>query len=62
MLKSASKIVFVLFALTACVGFFLGLLPVEQFMIISLPIFAYYFTREGLKQGINSSNGFPTTE
>lgn len=50
--SSASKIVFVLVALTACVGFFIGKLPVEQFMLLASGAFAYYFTRD---RGVTNS-------
>lgn len=45
--KSASKIVFILLALTACVGFVLKLLPVDQFMLLATGAFAFYFSNKG---------------
>lgn len=47
MLKSASKIVFVLLALTACVGFIIDKLPVDQFMLLATGAFAFYFSNKG---------------
>jgi hypothetical protein len=44
--QSASKIVFVLIALTACLGFGFGILPVDQFMLLATGAFSYYFTRD----------------
>lgn len=44
--KSASKLVFILVALTACIGFSIGLLPVDQFMLLATAAFSYYFTRD----------------
>lgn len=44
---SASKTVFILLALTACIGFIRGLLPVDQFMLLATGAFAFYFTRKG---------------
>ena len=46
-LKSASKLVFLLLALTACVGFILGVLPVQEFMILATGAFAFYFSNKG---------------
>jgi hypothetical protein len=43
---SASKIVFILLAITACGGFLIGKLPVESFMVLSSGAFAYYFTKQ----------------
>lgn len=47
MLKSASKLVFILLALTACVGFLMEKLPVESFMILCSGAFAFYFSHKG---------------
>jgi len=46
-LKSASKFVFVLLSLTACVGFLVGILPVDKFMELSLLAFGFYFSFKG---------------
>jgi len=46
-IESASKIVFILLALTACLGFLLGMLPVENFMILISSAFAFYFSNKG---------------
>lgn len=46
-LKSASKIVFILLAATACVGFVLKVLPVDQFMILAMAAFSFYFSNKG---------------
>ena len=43
---SASKVVFIGLSFTACVGFIIGQLPVDQFMLIVLPTFAYYFGKK----------------
>ncbi len=45
-LKSASKIVFLLMALTACIGFFMKLLPVQEFMTLVIGVFAFYFGKK----------------
>ena len=47
MLQSASKLVFVLLAVTACAGFILGKLPVESFMILISGVFSFYFSNKG---------------
>jgi len=46
-LKSASKIVFVLLTFTACAGFLLGKLPVDQFMILAIAASSFYFSNKG---------------
>jgi hypothetical protein len=43
--SSASKIVFMLVAITACVAFFLGKLDANNFMILATGAFAFYFTK-----------------
>lgn len=42
-LQSASKIVFLVLALTACGGFFFGLLESKDFMLLATMTFGYYF-------------------
>lgn len=46
-LKSASKIVFLLMAIGAIVGFFLGRLSEGNFMILAGGAFAFYFSNKG---------------
>lgn len=56
-LKSASKIVFILLALTACIAFVIGVvtpresdgLPVDQFMLLATGAFSFYFANKGEK-------------
>lgn len=43
--ESASKIVFIMIAFTACLGFSLGILPVDQFMLLATGAFAFYFSK-----------------
>ena len=43
---SASKIVFLLVALTVCVGFLIQLLPVDQFMLLAGSAFTFYFAKK----------------
>lgn len=45
--SSASKIVFIMLALTACIGFFLGRLEPKDFMVLSGMAFAFYFSNKG---------------
>ena len=52
-LQSASKIVFVLLALSACAGFFLGKLEPKDFMVLAGMAFTFYFSNKG-----NSENNF----
>jgi asparagine N-glycosylation enzyme membrane subunit Stt3 len=46
-LKSASKIVFIILALTACGAFFFGKLDQDQFMILAVSAFSFYFSNKG---------------
>lgn len=46
-LESASKIVFILLCVTACAGFLLEMLPVDQFMLLATGAFAFYFSNKG---------------
>ncbi len=47
MLSSASKLVFLILTVTACLGFLLGKLPVESFMILITGVFSFYFSNKG---------------
>lgn len=44
-LNSASKIVFILITIAACVGFFLKILPQDQFMLLAISAFSFYFAK-----------------
>lgn len=46
-LESASKIVFILIALTTCVSLFFGLLEAKDFMVLAGMTFAFYFSHKG---------------
>ncbi len=46
-LQSASKTVFVLLTVTACTGFIIGKLPVDQFMILAIAASSFYFSNKG---------------
>lgn len=46
-LQSASKIVFVLLTATACLGFLIGKLPTDQFMILAVAASSFYFSNKG---------------
>ena len=45
-LKSASKIVFILMALSSSIGFFIGILSQENMMVLISLAFTYYFTKK----------------
>lgn len=45
--KSASKIVFILMAVSACSGFFLGVLGEDNFMFLAGMAFSFYFANKG---------------
>lgn len=44
-LRSASKLVFIGLMFTACVGFLMKLLPVDQFMILAIAAASFYFAK-----------------
>lgn len=46
-LHSASKIVFILLTFTACAGFILDKLPIDQFMILAIAASSFYFSNKG---------------
>lgn len=46
-LNSASKIVFILLAVTACVAFFVGKLESKDFMVLAGMAFTFYFSYKG---------------
>lgn len=50
LLESASKLVFLLLSITACIGFLFGKLPVESFMILVTGVFAFYFSNKGTEK------------
>jgi hypothetical protein len=49
-LKSASKIVFVLLAFTACVAFYFQILSENNFMLLATASFSFYFSNKGNKE------------
>ena len=46
-LSSASKVVFIALAVTACAGFFLGKLESQDFMVLASMAFGFYFSFKG---------------
>lgn len=46
-LSSASKIVFIMIAITVCVAFLRGLLEAKDFMVLSGMAFSFYFANKG---------------
>lgn len=46
-ITSAAKIVFILMAVAACAGFFLGALSENNFMILAGAAFSFYFANKG---------------
>lgn len=48
-LKSASKIVFILLTLTACAGFIMERLTEANFFVLVSMAFTFYFTHKGDK-------------
>lgn len=47
LLKSAAKLVFLLLAITSCVGFFIGKLDPKDFMVLAMAAFTFYFANKG---------------
>jgi len=47
LLKSASKVVFILMALTVVAALFTGKIMGEQFMVLASMVFTYYFANKG---------------
>lgn len=45
--SSASKIVFLLLTITACISFGLGILGADHFMVLASSAFAFYFSNKG---------------
>jgi hypothetical protein len=50
-LTSASKLVFLLLALSACIGFFIGKLDPKDFMVLAGMAFSFYFANKGETSG-----------
>lgn len=46
-LSSASKIVFIMLAVTACIAFMSGLLEAKDFMLLATGAFSFYFANKG---------------
>ncbi|MFA6991932.1 MAG: hypothetical protein WC269_01465 [Candidatus Gracilibacteria bacterium] len=47
MLKSASKVVLLILSVTLCVGFILGTLDGDKFMIALMAVYGFYFANKG---------------
>jgi hypothetical protein len=52
-LKSASKIVFLTLTATACAGFLIGILSPDNFMILAVAAFSFYFSNKGDEKNNN---------
>jgi hypothetical protein len=46
-LGSASKIVFILITISACLGIFLGKISEDNFMILAVSAFSFFFSFKG---------------
>lgn len=51
LISSASKVVFIMLAVSACVGFFIGLLESKDFMVLAMSAFTFYFSNKGDTSG-----------
>ncbi|MFH1399007.1 MAG: hypothetical protein ABIG95_02760 [Candidatus Woesearchaeota archaeon] len=47
LLTSASKLVFLLLTLTACIAFLTGKFETKDFMVLASMAYAFYFTNKG---------------
>jgi hypothetical protein len=47
LVRSASKIVFIMLSFTACLGLFYGKISEANFMILAVSAFAFYFSKKG---------------
>jgi uncharacterized protein YqgC (DUF456 family) len=47
LLTSASKLVFLILTITACVGFIIGVLPVDNFMILAVSAYSFFYANKG---------------
>lgn len=47
MLSSAAKLVFIMLALAAAIGFFAGILSEDNFMILAAGAFSFFFSYKG---------------
>lgn len=45
LLSSATRLVLLMLAITGCVAFLTGILPVDQFMLLAIAVFSYYFAK-----------------
>lgn len=50
-LASASKLVFILLAASACTGFFMRILDPKDFMLLATAAFSFYFAHKGTGEG-----------
>ena len=44
-ISSTSRLVFIVLTGTACFGFIKGILPVDQFMLLAVSCFSFFFTK-----------------
>jgi len=57
-IESASKIVFLMLALTACIAFILGILESKDFMVLAISAFSFYFAYKGNENGSGGGQTF----
>lgn len=50
-LESASKLVFLILTLSACIGFFMGILESKDFMLLAISAFSFYFSKKDDSEG-----------
>jgi len=58
--ESASRVAFLLITVSACVGFFIGILEADSFMVLAGAAFGYFFGRNkgnGNKESVDEFLG-----
>ncbi len=59
--ESASKIVLMILAITACAGFIMGKLEAKDFMLLTVGVFSYYFAYKPAEKPVDSPVENPPT-
>lgn len=54
-LFSATKIVFILTAVAVCVAFYVGKIPVEQFMPLATMVFSAYYVKNSVDKPVDKN-------
>lgn len=55
-LLSATKIVFLITTVTVCTAFFMGKIPVEQFMPLATMVFSAYYVKNTVDRPVDNNS------